>query len=112
MDHKKSRPAKDSQQLKERAKVASASYGRAAIQAQKGIDAPVAKKLFGKLSQNTGSIEFETFPRVLALIKLASNDIDVFTRKVQEDFALNKSTKLDEAMFVNVLLHGLSVFKD
>jgi hypothetical protein len=110
MDHKKSRAAKDARQ--ERAKVASVSYGRAARQAQKGIDEPVAKKLFGKLSQNMGYIEFEKIPRVLVLMKLASNDIGVFTRKVQNDYAFNKSTRLDEAMFVTVLLHGLSVFKD
>ena len=111
MDHKKSRAAKDAQH-QERAKVASVSYGRAARQAQKGIDEPVAKKLFGKLSQNMGYIEFEKIPRVLVLMKLASNDIGVFTRKVQNDYAFNKSTRLDEAMFVTVLLHGLSVFKD
>ena len=110
MDHKKSRAAKDSRQ--EKANVASVSYGRAARQAQKGIDEPVAKKLFGKLSQNMGYIEFEKIPRVLVLMKLASNDIGVFTRKVQNDYAFNKSTRLDEAMFVTVLLHGLSVFKD
>ena len=96
------------------------SKSSAAMQAQQKVDKQVAKKLFHKLSKinqgvdqsNECYIEFKTLPQVLTLLKFASNDIRIFTKKVQDDYEFKKSTKLDEETFVTVLLHGLSVFQN